>query len=300
MKSVLINTSSFDKKNIPKINYKNINFIFNKKKRKLSENELLKLVDDNTVGIISGTELITKKILKKAKNLQVISRCGTGTDNIDSYAYKKKIKIFKTNKEPINAVAEFILCQILLTLKNSLENHINVKNKQWKKIKGSLLQEKTVGIIGYGKIGKKLHKLLKPFNCRYIIYDPNIFKFRKLKKLTELLKTSDIVSLQIPFNKKNKNFINSKRLSFMKNDAVLVNCARGGLIDEKALGKKLKKNKSFRAILDCFYSEPYYGDLLNYKNVILSAHASSYSKETRDLMEKNSFLNCVNNLVINA
>ena len=91
MKNILINTTSFNKKNISYFKgEKKINLLFNKTKRKLSEKELLKIVNQDTIGIISGTELITKKVLKKAKNLQVISRCGTGTDNIDKLAFKKK------------------------------------------------------------------------------------------------------------------------------------------------------------------------------------------------------------------
>ena len=299
MKNILINTSSFNKKNI--LNFKNkskLKLIFNKKKRRLTEEELLKLVNENTVGIISGTELITKKILNRAKNLQVISRCGTGTDNIDKLAFKKKIKIYKTAKEPSIAVAEFVVCQILVTLKKSILNHINVKNKKWEKVQGSLLSNKNVGIIGYGNIGKKLHKLLKPFNCIFSIYDPKITKYKNKKKLINLLKKSDIISLHIPFSAKNKNFINKKKLDLMKKNVVVINCARGGLIDEHALEKKIKKNPKLVVILDCFSIEPYKGKLLKYNNVLSSPHVSSFSKETRDLMEKNSFKNCIDNLRI--
>ncbi len=299
MKNILINTTSFDKKNI--LNFKNkskLKLIFNKTKRRLTEEELLKLVNENTVGIISGTELITKKILNRAKNLQVISRCGTGTDNIDKLAFKKKIKIYKTSKEPSIAVAEFVICQILVTLKKSILNHVNVKNKKWEKVQGTLLSNKNIGIIGYGNIGKKLHKLLKPFNCAFSIYDPKINKYKNKKILINLLKKSDIISIHIPFSEKNKNFINKKRLDLMKNDVVIINCARGGLIDENALEKKIKKNPKLEVILDCFSKEPYKGKLLKYNNVLLSPHVSSFSKETRDLMEKNSFKNCIDNLRI--
>jgi D-3-phosphoglycerate dehydrogenase len=299
MKNILINTTSFDKKNI--LNFKNkskLKLIFNKTKRRLTEEELLKLVNENTVGIISGTELITKKILNRAKNLQVISRCGTGTDNIDKLAFKKKIKIYKTSKEPSTAVAEFVICQILVTLKKSILNHTNVKNNKWEKVQGTLLSNKNIGIIGYGNIGKKLHKLLKPFNCTFSIYDPKITKYKKKKILINLLKKSDIISIHIPFSEKNKNFINKKKLDLMKDDAVIVNCARGGLIDENALEKKIKKNPKLKVILDCFSKEPYKGRLLKYNNVLFSPHVSSFSKETRDLMEKNSFKNCIDNLRI--
>ncbi len=299
MKNILINTTSFNKKNISHFkSQKKINLVFNKTKRRLREKELLKIVNENTIGIISGTELITKKILKKAKNLQVISRCGTGIDNIDKVALKKKIKIYKTEKEPSTAVAEFVVCQILITLKKSILNHNNVKNKKWKKVQGSLLSNKNIGIIGYGNIGKKLHKLLKSFNCTFSIYDQKMDRYKNKKILTNLLKKSDIISIHIPFSTKNKNFINKKKLDLMKDNVVLINCARGGLIDENALEKKLKINPKIEVILDCFSNEPYRGKLLKYNNVLFSPHVSSFSKETRDLMEKKSFKNCVDNLRI--
>ena len=84
----------------------------------------------------------------------------------------------------------------------------------------------------------------------------------------------------------------------MKDNVVLINCARGGLIDENALEKKIKTNPKIEIILDCFLNEPYKGKLLKYNNILFSPHVSSFSKETRDLMEKNSFKNCVNNLRI--
>jgi len=299
MKNILILTSSFDKKNI--INFKaskNLRLIFNPFGRKLTEKELLNLADENTIGIISGTEKITKKVLDKTKNLQVISRCGTGTDNIDKEAFKRSIKIFKTDTEPVLAVAEYVVTQILLSLKNSIFHNNLMKKKNWFKIKSNMLSKKKIGIIGYGKIGKLLKKLLTPFDCDFYIYDPKIQKFSKKKNLNLIIKECDIITLNIPYSIKNKNFIDEKKINNMKKNATIVNCSRGGLIDEKALYKKLKRNKNFKSILDCFNDEPYYGNLINCENTILSPHVASFTKETRNLMEKNSFLNCIKNLNI--
>ena len=111
-----------------------------------------------------------------------------------------------------------------------------------------------------------------------------------------LLKNADIITLNIPFNKKNQNFINKAKLKLIKNDSLFVNCSRGGLVDEDELYIKLKKNKNFKAVLDCFVKEPYFGKLIRLKNVILSPHVASFTKETRDSMEKKSFDNCIKNL----
>ena len=157
---------------------------------------------------------------------------------------------------------------------------------------------KKIGIIGYGKIGKLIKKLLTPFNCDYYIYDPKIEKFSSKKNLNIIIEKCNIITLNIPYTIKNKNFIDKEKINRMKSDATLVNCSRGGLIDEKALYDKLKRNKNFISILDCFNNEPYYGNLTNCENAILSPHVASFTKETRDLMEKNSFLNCIKNLDI--
>lgn len=299
MKNILILTSSFDKKNITKFKLsKNIKLKFNPYGRKITEKELFNLADDNTIGIISGTEQITGKILNKMKNLQVISRCGTGIDNIDKSAFKRNIKIFKTDKEPVLAVAEFVVTQILISLKNSTIHDALMKKKKWTKVKGGMISRKKIGIIGYGKIGKLIKKLLTPFNCEYFIYDPKIEKFSKKKYLDFIIENCNIITLNIPYSLKNKNFIDKVKINKMRKDAILVNCSRGGLIDEKALYNKLKKNKNFRSILDCYDNEPYYGNLTSCENAILSPHVASFTKETRDLMEKNSFLNCIKNLNI--
>ena len=297
MWNIIICTSSFDKRNIAKkLLKKKIKLKFNKFGRKLKEKELYNLIDKKTVGIISGTEKITKKILDKGKNLQVISRCGTGTDNIDKSSIKKNIQIFKTDKEPVSAVAEFVLTQVLSVLKNSYLHNYYLKNSNWRKIKGKMLTNSNIGIIGFGKIGKQIQLLLKPFKCKITIYDPNKNKYSSIKNLNFILKNSEIITLNIPFNKKNKNFINAQKLNQMSENTILVNCSRGGLIDEKALYKKLKENKNFKAIIDCFDVEPYYGKLIKLENVILSPHVASYTEETRDKMEKNSFINCLKNI----
>jgi D-3-phosphoglycerate dehydrogenase len=159
-----------------------------------------------------------------------------------------------------------------------------------------MLTNSNVGIIGFGKIGKQIQLLLKPFKCKITIYDPKIRKFSSIRNLNFILKNSEIITLNIPFNKKNKNFINAQKLKQMSKNTILVNCSRGGLIDEKALHKKLKKNKNFKVVLDCFDVEPYYGELIKLENAILSPHVASYTKETRDKMEKNSFISCLKNI----
>ena len=166
------------------------------------------------------------------------------------------------------------------------------------KIKGKMLSGTQFGFIGYGKIGKQIRSLIRPFKCKIKIYDPNILKYSSNRNLDFILKHSKIITLNIPFNHKNENFINFSKLKKISDDAIFVNCSRGGLVDENALYKKLKKSRNFKVILDCFRSEPYFGKLTKLENVYLSPHVASYTQETRDEMERNSFLNCISNLKI--
>ena len=161
-----------------------------------------------------------------------------------------------------------------------------------------MLSGSHFGFIGYGKIGKQIRSLIRPFRCKVKIYDPKISKYASNKNLNYILKNCKIITLNIPFNSKNENFINEKKIKKISEEAIFVNCSRGGLVDEDALFKKLKKNKKFKAILDCFRSEPYFGKLIKLENVFLSPHVASYTQETRDEMERNSFLSCINNLKI--
>ena len=202
--NIVICTTSFNQSNIDKklLEKKNLTLKFNPYRRKLLENELMNLIDKQTVGIISGTETITEKVLEKAKNLKVISRCGAGIDNIKFNIRKNKIKVLTTKNIHALAVAEYTLMQILSALKKNIDNNNNLKNGIWKKINGRNLSKKIIGLIGYGNVGKKLKKLLSPFDCKFYIYDPKIKRYSGRTRLNVLLKKSDIITIHIPFSKK--------------------------------------------------------------------------------------------------
>lgn len=258
----------------------------NKFSRKLNKNEALKLCS-GCVGIIAGTEIYDSDILGKLPQLKAISRCGVGIDNIDQEAAKKKgIKIFNTPQAPTFAVAELTVALILNLLRKVSQAHIAIINGRWEKLMGDLLYGKKVGIIGLGRIGKKVSELLKSFGCKIAYADPHI-KGRQadLKRLslTELLIWADIITVHITGNDK---IIGKKELRLMKKGAWLINTSRGGVVDEDALYKALKEGQLSGAALDVFGREPYIGALRQLSNVILTSHIGSYAKETRIQMER--------------
>ena len=276
--------------------------IFNPYGRKLKENEILDLMNE-VIGIIAGTEKITEKIISDNPKLKVISRYGIGLDNINlKTAKEKNIIIYNTPNSPTNAVAELTLALILNLLRKITIVDKNIKEKTWKPDIGFQLMKKTVGIIGLGKIGKKLVELLIPFDVKILACDVNPDKEFgneydiNFVELNELLKYSDIVTLHIPTTEQTKNIIGEKQLSIMKKTAILINTARGGLIDENALYNYLINDKIAGAAIDAFNEEPYTGKLKELENVVLTPHIGSYTVETRKKMEIEAVENLIKGL----
>lgn len=294
--TILTTTSSFSANGLEK----HFNIVRNPFGRRLTEVEVKELIlEHQPIGMIAGVEPITKNVLESTTNLKVISRCGIGLDSIDLIAAKTlNITVVNTPDAPKEAVAELTIGLILSVLRHipSLDN--NIRNGNWKGPKGMLLNGKTIGIIGCGRIGSRLAELLKPYNVSIVGYDSAIKKHAliKLVNLDDLLKTSDIVSLHIPLTPINKNIISKDRIKKMKKNAIIINAARGGLVDEDALYEELNNGHLYGAALDCFKDEPYSGPLRDLKNVILSPHMGSSTVETRKLMENNAAENLIGEL----
>jgi D-3-phosphoglycerate dehydrogenase / 2-oxoglutarate reductase len=291
--TILITTSSFGAGNndlLIRLREAGQNVILNPHKRKLTEAEVSELVRvHRPVGMIAGVEPLTKQVLADAKGLKVISRCGGGTDSVDLAAARRLgITVTATPDAVTIPVAELTLGLILGVLRHIHTADASVRRGGWERPMGRLLFEKTVGIIGLGRIGSYLSRLLSPFGCRLVGFDPAIASHEicRLTDLDELLGLADIITLHIPFSEETRRIINGKRISMMKEGAVLVNAARGGLVDEQALEDALKSGHLSGAALDCFEQEPYLGKLKEFPQVLLTSHIGGYAVEARAMMEK--------------
>ena len=219
---------------------------------------------------------------------------GSGTDNIDiDYLKKKKIKFFKSKITPEIAVAELIVAYVLSFYRDLVEHDKNLKNHIWKKQMGYMLSGKTFGIIGYGKVGKHLYKILKNFGAKILFHDKKKIN-QKNTKLHILIKNSDIISVNINLIDKNC-LLDKHKLKLCKKNCLIVNTSRPEVIDNKYLYKLLKSNKILGACMDVFDQEPYYGQFTNLNNVLLTPHIGSYSKEIRSEMEKEALKVVINN-----
>ena len=303
MPKILISTSSFnvsDNQFLKLLAERGFELILNPHGRRLSENEVMDLLKNNVIGMIAGLEPLTRQALKSAKNLKVISRCGTGIDNVDVEAAKEnQITVYTTPEAPVSAVAEFTLGLILSVLRRITEADRNIRRGNWKSLKGNLLSEQTVGIIGYGRIGKRLAGLLKAFGSKIIVYDTqkvpkeNGIAFFPLEKL---ISHSNIVTLHVPYSSFTHHMIGQKMIESMKRGAILINVSRGGLVDEEAVANAIRKGHLMAAGFDVFEEEPYQGPLVSLDQVVLTSHMGSSAKESREKMEHEAAENLVKGL----
>ena len=303
MSKILISTSSFCLKNndlLVDLENKGFEIILNPHRRRLNEIEVTNLLNGNVVGMIAGLEPLTRQVLKSAKNLKVISRCGTGIDNVDiETARENRITIYTTPEAPVSAVAEFTLGLILSVLRRITEADRNIRGGSWKSLKGNLLSEQTIGIIGYGRIGKRLAGLLKAFGSKIIAYDvqkvprENGIEFLPLE---ELISKSNIVSLHVPYSNSTHHMIDQKMIESMKRGATLINVSRGGLVDEEAAADAIRRRHLAGAGFDVFEEEPYQGPLVSLDQVVLTSHMGSSAKESREKMEYEAAENLIEGL----
>jgi D-3-phosphoglycerate dehydrogenase len=262
--------------------------------RKLTPDECLSLYKDID-GLIAGTEALTAEVLKSARNLKVISRCGVGMDNIDlEIAGRQGIQVFNTPNSPTKAVAELTVGLILALLRHIPRGDREIRAGKWQKRMGNLLQDKKVGIVGFGRIGQKVAELVLGFGARVVYCDPAVNKAGHTRmSLDELLSQSDIVSLHLSGG---GTLLGNKELRSMKQGSWLINCARGGVVDEEAMRQVLQEGWLSGAAVDVFEEEPYAGPLAGLDNVILTPHVGSYAIESRVEMEIEAVKNLIKGL----
>jgi len=262
------------------------NVYFNDNGISFNGETLVDFLQDATHSIIA-LEKINDTILRKLPKLKVISKYGVGLDMIDMQSLQNhNVRLGWTGGVNRRSVSELVIsCAIALL------RHVPVSNKEvlsgtWRQHIGGHLSGRTVGIIGCGHVGKDLVKLLQPFNCPILVNDIKkdieFYKKYKIKTVNkeELLIGSDIVTIHTPLDDSTKNMLTAERLALLKADAILLNIARGGLIDEVALKKMLINGKLGGAALDVFAIEPPEDkELLNLPNVIATPHIGGSSNE---------------------
>ncbi|MEO7317584.1 MAG: phosphoglycerate dehydrogenase [Chthoniobacteraceae bacterium] len=304
--NLLITTSSFGGKDdaaLAALRAEGHEVVLNPFARTLTEAEIgALLAEHRPVGLIAGLEPLTEQVMRGAvAHLKVISRCGTGLDNVDLDAAKRLgIAVLNTPAAPAEAVAELSLGLILALIRNIVVHDQLVRSGAWKKRMGLLLSEITVGIVGLGRVGRRVAAILRPLGTKIIATDvlPDHDWIAahgvSLMSLPQLLATADVVSLHLPYASGDLHrLMNAERIAAMKPGSFLINTSRGALIDEQAVTEALQSGHLAGAAVDTFELEPYTGLLLQAPNVILSPHAGSYARATRNRMELEAAQNLI-------
>ena len=304
MSKLVISTSSFDVDNNPHLQHlvkAGMNIVGNSFKRKLTEDEIIELLGQDTVGMIAGIEPLTKRVFMSAKGLKAISRCGAGLDNVDLTAAKRQdITVFNTPEAPAQAVAELTMSLILAALRRICQVDQLLRADRWSRMQGQLLAAQLVGIIGLGHIGRRVAKLCQAFDARVVAHDPYIDPTShgvELVPLKKLLAEADVISLHLPYGANTHHLLDAKAFARMKPGSIIINAARGGLIDEIALDEALISGHLGMAALDVFEQEPYRGPLIKNDKIILTSHIGSLARESRMRMEIEAAENLLEGLI---
>ena len=261
----------------------------------LDKEALIENIKDYDVLVVRSATKVTSEVLEAGAkgNLKLVIRAGVGIDNIDlDYAEKVGIKVRNTPNASSDSVAELALGHMFSVARQIAVANYTMRNGQWnkKQYKGSEIAGKTLGIIGMGRIGKALAGKAEALGMK-IIYTDALGKQDNLAyefmDLDNLLKVSDYVSLHVPYNKDKGALISDREISMMKDGAVIINCARGKVVDEEALLKALNSGKLAGAGIDVFEQEPSENmALINHERVSVTPHIGASTKEAQERIGK--------------
>ena len=256
------------------------------------EEKLVELVGDVDAIIVRSKPKVTRRVIEAAPKLKVIGRAGVGLDNIDLEAAKERgIKVVNSPGASSRSVAELAVALMFAVARKIAFADRKMREGVWakKQCMGMELEGKTLGIVGFGRIGYSIAKIARALGMNVLLYDPYPNEERarevggKFVPLEELLKESDVVTLHVPLVEQTYHLINEERLRLMKPTAILINAARGAVVDTNALVKALQEGWIAGAGLDVFEEEPLPKDhpLTKLDNVVLTPHIGASTVEAQ-------------------
>jgi D-3-phosphoglycerate dehydrogenase len=260
----------------------------------LQEEDLLGIVAQYSAIVVRSQTKITEKVIEAAKKLKVVGRAGVGVDNVDvEAATRRGVIVMNTPAGNTVSTAEHAFSLLVSIARNIPQAHGSVKAGQWdrKSYEGVELHGKTIGIVGMGRIGTEIARRAIAFGMRPVAYDPYLspslarsLQVELFEDLDDVLSRADFVSLHIPLSTDTTHLINADRLAKMKKGARIVNCARGGLIDENALCEALKSGHLAAAALDVYETEPPPADfpLRTLPNIVFTPHLGASTVEAQE------------------
>ena len=257
----------------------------------ITPEELLESIHEYDGIIVRSRTKVTKEVIEKAENLKIIARAGVGVDNIDvDAATDKGIMVVNAPQSTSITVAEHAMGLMLALSRKIAIADASVKAGKWEKSKfmGMELRNKTLGVIGMGRIGSQVVKRSKAFEMDVIVYDPYITEDAakelgvEITTLDDLIQKADVMTIHVPLTPETKGLISKEQLAKMKDHAIILNCARGGIINEADLYEALKERPDMKAGLDVYEDEPLTDSpLTTLDNVVLTPHIAASTKEAQ-------------------
>lgn len=248
-------------------------------------------LDSYDALLVRSSTTVTAELMDQMTNLKIVARAGVGVDNIEiEEATKRGIVVVNAPDGNTISTAEHTFAMIIALARKIPQANASIKNKKWdrKAFQGSELRGKTLGIIGFGRIGSELSKRAHSFDINVLVYDPFLTKERaekmgvELADLDAILRTSDILTVHTPLTKDTKGLLGEENIKKTKPGVFLINCARGGIIDEKALYNHLESGHVAGAALDVFEEEPANENpLLAFDQVVATPHIAASTKEAQ-------------------
>ncbi len=256
----------------------------------LDKNALLKIMPEVEILVVRSATKVTAEIIEAGKKLKLIARAGVGLDNVDAEAAEARgIMVKNTPGANAISVAELTFGLLLGLVRQIPRGVYGIKDGKWEKkdLKGNEIFGKTMGIIGFGAIGRTVAKIALAFGMKVVAYDPYVnftdLEVTLVDSIEKLLPKADVVSLHIPLTPETKHIIGEKEISLMKDGVIIINASRGGTIDEQALYNGLISEKISGAALDVFEVEPPSDELrrklIGLGNVICTPHIGASTSE---------------------
>jgi D-3-phosphoglycerate dehydrogenase len=253
--------------------------------------ELIKIIGDYEALIVRSETQVTKDVINAGKKLKIIGRAGVGVDNIDvNAATERGIIVVNAPEGNTISAAEHTIAMMMAMSRNIPQANASLKSKKWdrKKFMGVEVRDKSLGVIGLGRIGSEVAKRAQGMEMKILAYDPFISAERakdlgvELTTVEDIVRRADYITVHTPLTKETKDLISTKEFAIMKKGARVINCARGGIINEEALAKAVKDGIVSSAAIDVFTKEPPFDNpLLELDHVIVTPHLGASTEEAQ-------------------
>jgi D-3-phosphoglycerate dehydrogenase len=257
----------------------------------ISREELLGTVGEYDALVVRSRTKVDREVIDKAARLKLVARPGTGLDNIDvDYAKSKGVTVVNSPESLVEAVAEHVVLMMLALSRNLVAADVGVKAGKWEKnaLVGRELKGKVLGIVGLGRIGRRIAEIGKTLGMSVLVYDVISIPAEvlagfggKVVGIDQVFASSDYVTLHVPMTVETAHLVDGARLALMKKTAYLINTSRGGVIEEDALAAALTEGRIGGAALDVFEKEPPSGAILSAPSTILTPHIGGQTEEAQ-------------------